>query len=1778
MTAVAPLSIKTPSPPSSLMTHHWSHRVLGLVFVATSGAMTAVYLTILDAFVQNDYFWTDFNASGTQTFVSDVFNTQLWNTSTPATLPLFTRDVASEKDYSQPQAFISVQATDARRIAVEVLRSIPAAIAGLRSQSTAQTTRSLTHYCWLDFNHQWEVAHTAARQARCRANYTANGVMYLESMLRNTDWMAWYAMWGAQFQVTYGSAIDESAGGNAWLSQTTTAMASFSIDMEVAYWTANGVTEFELSWHNRHVGGFDNVMVVHNALQSYAMPLHHVQYARRSGWTSVIASMGVYNDFHFASVRDVSLVRNASNSFVMKNPRLFSRNAETLWCELLAQELGPAYAIDILYVEPPALAVAIYSQFVRLWKQGIQSRPLLNERYRSFVALPAVALDMVPPAFVQNTTVQYYGGNPLCYQGIPQSYVQQPFGFDDTCSQPFQPFAITPSPINLIMALSLQLGASGIAPTIQSVGSICALAQTQACHAVLSGAISLWNDWSSPALAAPTLMDDLVALQIKFMQYASVNDTPTILFQPILDGGDPHWSFYGWLHIVEWLQGAREVVSFQGDSSTWVLMSKPYVQDSFQIDSKSIPSRMSHAIWLLLCYMCGISGFVLTIVFIYVLYERGQFCGQNLYFFSPVVGLVWIGRPLLLVRGLTAMTMLSSANIQLVIIDGFTRLLVVKRFFFEVLIVSGETLWLTFAINDILLIASRRHTYATSVVSCCLVWLVTFILEMAWPFQPLATVHRTCNVTNLDAQISCVTGSVTVGSLSRLFVLGWIQGICLLVSNCVARSVSKEEEANVPVVVPAVASHFLVAREQHGLYFDSVSSPLCGLIPLHSRGTTYAFSAILWMLIPLNPRIFGDRALRLESTGMTTPIIAVTKPNLHATTTRLHFTQIIITFVAVAFLIGSAFSSALFFYVLEGQLNNDFLWVGFNATGMQPFLLAWYNNELNFRPPNSQLNMAQGSQAQWYNSTSTVSISASFQYASTMQFEEISLINIVQGLRISNPCDLPWIATQYCWVDFGRKWEMAYTSKRQIRCQNMMTTNGAVYLDSILRNTNLKYFQSCWGNALEIGLFHDLRESQVGLGWIASLPSALSSMDEVAYWHSFGVSSFIVQWQNYKSLGVVETLDIQSATGVLYPLTLKASTGTYTFQVQTSMKMYWGWGSDLWAITHNDTDLGGASLIRRSGRFAFQNHTMETIVLQNQSLVPLDPGFEFVQGILGPFGTIDLVHVPCPLSLLQLVQSFSDTATTISLLNVEAQVPLHDASQSLSSAPTLWMQTYSSTRGGNFLCPMNAANSPLAGAGASVWFSVQGSCTVRLAEVIYTSQSLSLVALIASGAFESCNPTRTSCVSIQDACSNTTYAADICVKALLPVYNWTLDYMPRATRLDLFTQASAVQAKLLRMGIDIVQYAQLNDSSPIELLRATLFSPTDPYFILFSWMLVLEWVNGLREVVSFQGDVGSFQALSSYVASITSTPNALEIPRNLAYYCQLCIQYTTAMAFAITFFTLLYTMCARGYIEGLNMFEINRVGGIVWIGRPFLVLRSIVAIVVLATSQAALGISGIFTTIHSPKPTGWQWLSTLLAGSETCWLIIVLTDLLLVVTKDHSNRYSFKSSILGTLLSILLTATSPVTPSFHVARSCAATQLDFQLVCHAGVVQIGDPRRTLQLVVLTAAVVVICFAWEKWSNPTFRLPTHRLSLLLPAGGYYFFHKKPWIFHQTLYLDNASAFICGLITFSTNRRVYLLDIKTWRTHMITIDADFDPRLLSVHTFDQRRIALSVPLVI
>ncbi|CAK4245295.1 unnamed protein product [Aphanomyces euteiches] len=109
-----------------------------------------------------------------------------------------------------------------------------------------------------------------------------------------------------------------------------------------------------------------------------------------------------------------------------------------------------------------------------------------------------------------------------------------------------------------------------------------------------------------------------------------------------------------------------------------------------------------------------------------------------------------------------------------------------------------------------------------------------------------------------------------------------------------------------------------------------------------------------------------------------------------------------------------------------------------------------------------------------------------------------------------------------------------------------------------------------------------------------------------------------------------------------------------------------------------------------------------------------------------------------------------------------------------------------------------------------------------------------------------------------------------------------------------------VQKELADLNIEIVQYVQKNDSSPVELLRMNIFDTIEPTLWPFSWLFMIDWVDGLREVVSLQGDAGSITAVSSLVQVVSSTPNSLEMPINLAYYCQQCIQYTTLDLFVAT--------------------------------------------------------------------------------------------------------------------------------------------------------------------------------------------------------------------------------------------------------------------------------------
>ncbi|CAK4118003.1 unnamed protein product [Aphanomyces euteiches] len=351
---------------------------------------------------------------------------------------------------------------------------------------------------------------------------------------------------------------------------------------------------------------------------------------------------------------------------------------------------------------------------------------------------------------------------------------------------------------------------------------------------------------------------------------------------------------------------------------------------------------------------------------------------------------------------------------ELVRVRGFTRIDVVRRSLFDVLLCSGETLWLTYALNDMLSIINRRQSVAAFVLSSVLAWIATFVVEVAFPFAPSASLARTCESSNMDAQMTCNSGVIKLGSPDRFYLLFAIHFVCVAVAYALAGGRNLERQGfskSVPVVIPTMAAHLFEREEANGMYFDAVSSFLSGFIPFHAFGYDYIFSVVLWLNFHLGTKsrghVFRVPQLRLAPTQ--SPISGPSIAQLNSTSALPGINRVRLklrAFAAVVFLIVSIASSASFFYLSREQLANDFLWAGFNSTGMQAFLIDVFNSKLQTRYGNFEIALNETNIAQSYSST-VASLLSSTLYAQTIQIEYMTVANTIRGLRTMDGCQAP---------------------------------------------------------------------------------------------------------------------------------------------------------------------------------------------------------------------------------------------------------------------------------------------------------------------------------------------------------------------------------------------------------------------------------------------------------------------------------------------------------------------------------------------------------------------------------------------------------------------------------------------------------------------------------------------------------------------------------------------------------------------------------------------------
>ncbi|EQC35334.1 hypothetical protein SDRG_07046 [Saprolegnia diclina VS20] len=1726
-----------------------THAVFGLLYLLTSLSIGLSYLSLLAPSLLNDLWWAGFSPTEGGAFLIDIVNAQLALVNATS-LDIYAIDAAIKKRYNASSATTNLSPTYARRILFAELTSIEYAVPQLRTLSASWAMRMNVQYCYVDFDQNFEVAHTARRQRRCRRQYATNGAVYLEAIWRNVVWADYITTWGGdggRFSVAYQRGLQETLVGRNFLANVAHARNSTTMDDELNYWRQFRINRFQLQWQNRWQPGVTETILLENAIGLQQLVTIKDVSQGVGSWSSGLLFWIPLNDLRFAQAVNRSLIRSASNFFganvsstlpfedlevfqgnTLVSGQFFNQSA------LFRDTIGPFQSVDSLYVDAPSVLVqAVHRAKIQV------SNELLD-------VIPSVTLRLTPLAW---RGFVYHGGNLLCTTLPGTTFVQQSFDFFDDCSKP-KPLIVTWSSLAAVFTRLATLNAS-VHDICEAASSPtdCAAAVT-ATDQLLQQQLATPFDWTPPT----------IDLDVHLMQYATTsNGSWVVLRQHLLE---PSFAFFGWVLLYDWVLGEREVISFQGDSGTLTLISNVYAPLSYTTGTQPLQTATQ-----LLYYLVVLTSILLVtvggLVLLYAITARGRFNGVNLFFFNRIAGTVWLGRPLLFLRGASALVLLSSANASLTTAaSGWTRFEPSPRSWLAALIVTGEATWVTYVANDVVGLQAHDHTRYYSALSCHVSWLVLFALEMVSPVQVTGALHRSCVGLDMDFGVRCASGLIFTGSISRIGAIAVIQAIALVLYGVALLQTRKHtfnDGYEAPLLLHGSARRLLTPAPDttQTLYvLDHVACVLAGLLPLRLAGKACTFDIKLWLLL------YDDSSTSGRHKALPRPIFTPEKPvdgprlplamvaqTLSACTTRA------CKALGLGYALASIAGSVSYLSVSRVNLANDILWATFNATGAHAFVANWLNEQLvlgNTNMANVLLDLpsinAMGSFA-----NPTALIASPGNYGAYLQHTLLSSIEtIIDGLRRSKGCDAPWIFSPYCYLDLQRQWTMANSATRQARCDARMTTNGAVYFETVLRNVDYTSFHRCWGSSFDIAIGTELQQSSNGRAWLQMVSGLKpSTRDEAIYWRSFGLKTFETQWQNYKQLGIRNSYSVINALGVEYALTLASQRGTYRLGSQTTFKMYWSLANDLAAVASNASGIGGRSLLRSSANYAFANTSLASVYVTTDILAsPLPQGLQLSTNRLGPFGSIDLVYVPPPEGLRQLTASLLERTRAPLSGNLSAQATFFNITPlDLSRpVPALWRLSKLVAFGGSPLCPEGSASQSLVPitAGLISALSFDGLCLTTSANVvkIQPTRAQYIVGAVLSQLAPS--------TDVSPLCAHDLAFTRQCHAYLAATLAYIHTYMQLPPSVDVDRLTEELAAK----DIALMMYARTdaNPATPLRLYTTTLFD--EPSFRFFAWLFLYDWVVGVREVVSFHGDTSTLTLLSDMETPLSQPTQAWEVPDNIARYLHVGVLYVTGVMISVSSLTIVYMALTRGSFEGLNMLELGRVGGIVWVGRPFLLLRSMTAIVVLSTATLQLqstGYMSFFATVRDP------WYKTLLAANEVTWLITIVNDVLLVATGPYATRYALLNAGIVWLIAALLTLWSPVTATLSVDLQCHFETVDFQINCTSGSIVIGSVSRVALLIGVVLISHGVCYVFVKSCLPP-PCSTMTSSLFLTSGAKYLFAQSNWMHNNVYYVDRASAALDGLLTLRWGSSMIVLDVKTWRLFAIPLDA-IPPRALA-----------------
>ncbi|RHY67209.1 hypothetical protein DYB34_007445 [Aphanomyces astaci] len=1655
---------------------------LGYGYVLSSLCLSFYYLQLLALHLANDARLTNFNQSGAQSFLIDAINRELEHPRLDVSIWNIT-STSIAKDYSTPNTPLLIPAGYARRALLDDTR-IEAVIRRSLQASANTLSRLPTQYCWVDFRRRWGLAHTRRRQERCVERDSDNAAVYLESTLRLANWDDWVAFHGGGFVPAIVSGMTPRENGQLWLGQVAATIVT-DADMESAVWRLHNLTRYALQWQNYQQDGLVEYVAVSNGFGKHLIEVKHMEYSMRMDvpWSTWTGYWGAWNDWAsaaaLASKFNVTLVTSGNSTssvqaldfeFAVGVPsQLISASAM-----LIRRVLGPFLSIDMRHVALPAALVAYYATF---------PSPTGGAAIGSLASTSA-ELDPIPSLWTSQPTI-FYGGSSLCADSPP--IFQWSFGFDRSCGTNLDNTVPLDTSNTLFALFSTRVqNVSHLCRQCQGTKFTCqshfeaAMASFQAINA--SSSFHRVSDLRQAAVASMAFVG-LVQLARR-----PLSSTMLLLRHPIVTGNST-WDVFGWAMVHDWLRGHREVVTLEGDVSSLTLMSSYYAPISFDAGPNDVPANTGKALAFTMMYVSVVLAGLALILAVYSVMNRWSVIGRNLFRFNRVAGCVWIGRPLLLARGISAILLLSRDTLDLQAIRGVGTLFVSKRrHWVDSMVVVGEASWAVFVVHDLMLLGSS-HVYAYGPLGNMVAWAVLVCTDIVAPYKVSADISREC-VATVEGQ-ACTVGTIHLASVCVVNVWNRLR------QNPVA------PRPTATLLLPSSVEAFLDVPLQMNACsqtMDTMTCVLAGLFPLAKEGHTFLFDVKSWRFVPCemiahlihvhSPTFTPVNATHADHTSTNAINNVHAVPDVVAHERGPTTKQRLRTFkvgVSVLYMIGTVATSMTFVQYANESIGNDFFWIGFNSSGTHTFLANWFTSHLLVQDDAANLLSLDFVDTMLYNQSGVV-IPHPPMYATWVQQEiGYNLTKVIHGLRLLTTDDALWLSTQYCWLDFRqRSWH----------------------------STAIEPYD--WLDAFEVAFASELRSTHSGRIFWASIQDHTSIVEEARVWTNEGVEFFTTQWQNYKTIGITESFMVQNAFGAVYPLSLKASNGTYRLAYQTSMKLYWSLSMDLIYVVVNSSFGNGSSLLRQSPAFAYRNVTVSTAMQRTSMTLTTPYHSAVVCGILGPFGSID-AKIETP-----------GIARQWALKGYES-----------------WEAGALRVEGGDILCASGTPLPVIITGGMMASFGITHGCLARASMLQIDSAAL----VFALTAWQSRHPSRP--LNTTYVCSGRGTARD-CAATLTQVAAGV-----RSTRSLQNLSSAAAHTNISALEIAQIQFV-VSPQNVRRSVQVAFF--TQPQFEFFAWCLIYDWVLGFRDVVKFEGDRGAMTSMSARYPTTSWQPQASEIPRNVVNFLRMGVVYVTSVIAFVAGLVIMYTALGRGHIEPRNVFHVNRVAGFVWIGRPLLFTRSMVPLGILSTSKACLVRHGHLNMIQMPQPDALHFVRAVLSSSEACWLVFVIQDLLTIATQDRAQRHASRASVFVWGVSALCSCLYPVAPTVTLEQRCNFDVVDVQLECHSGSIAIGSVHRFYLLVVFTVGSVVGSVLVQLGCNRTSKVSGPSLhhvnggtttSLFLCNGARNLFRNQPfWTLDNVYYLDLASAVMNGLlVVWWRDGKMYVLDFKTWRSFTI-----------------------------